>query len=33
MILQSEDPGQMEFGCRSDLVSEEPLVKAVDKMY
>jgi transposase len=32
MILKPEDPDQIEFGCRSDLVSEEPLVKAVDKV-
>ena len=30
MILKPEDSYQIEFGCRSDLVSEEPLVKAVD---
>ena len=32
MILKREDPDQFEFSCRSDLVSEEPLVKTVDKV-
>jgi len=30
MILKPEDPNQMEFVCRSELISEEPLVKTVD---
>jgi transposase len=30
MILKPEDPNQLEFMCRSELVSEEPLVKTVD---
>lgn len=32
MILKPEDPYQMEFGCRSDFVLEEPLVTAIDKV-
>lgn len=32
MILRPEDSRQMEFSCRADLVSEEPLVLMVDKV-
>jgi len=31
MILSPEDPNQFEFGCRSAVVSDEPLLIAVDK--
>lgn len=32
MILTPEDPLQMEFSCRAELVSEEPLVRLVDNV-
>lgn len=32
MILRPEDPRQMEFLCRADLVAEEPLVQTVDEV-
>ena len=32
MILRPEDPQQMEFMCRADLVREEPLVRTIDEV-
>ena len=32
MILTPEDPCQLEFGCRADLVAAEPLVEAVERL-
>lgn len=32
MILKPEDPYQIEFGCRSDFVSDEPLVKVINQV-
>jgi transposase len=32
MILSPEDPQQMEFYCRADLVREEPLVRTIDEV-
>jgi transposase len=32
MILRPDDPQQMEFLCRADLVRDEPLVRAIDEV-
>ena len=32
MILKAENPRQMEFLCRADLVGEEPLVQTIDQV-
>ena len=32
MILKPEDPRQIEFLCRADLVGEEPLVQTIDQV-